>query len=85
MPPVAAARGSSRTTYVPVALRSSVTVFPVGLTMTAASVVPFGRRIVTCDDEIETADRTSETRRPAVGLLGQGPYRRPKRCVVRRR
>ena len=50
----------------PVALRSSVTVFPVGLTMTAASVVPFGGRIVTWDDEIETADRTSETRRPAV-------------------
>ena len=50
----------------PVALRSSVTVRPVVLAMTAASVVPFGRRIVTWDDEIEIADRTSETRRPAV-------------------
>src|SRR5918994_6086175 len=66
MLPVAATRGSSRTTYVPVALRSSANVRPVGLTSTAPSVVPFGRRIVTRDDEIETDDSTNETRRPAV-------------------
>ena len=49
-----------RTTYVSVALRSSVSERPLGLTSTAASVVPFGRRIVTWDEAIETADSVSE-------------------------
>src|SRR5687768_449278 len=66
MLPVAASAGLSRTTYVPVALRSSVSERPVGLTRTAASVEPFGRRITTCEEEIETAESTRETRRPAV-------------------